>query len=146
MLANLKHLYLRQIHTHCYKHSNAISYAPINVFPHHSTSGTGGAIVGSLTATFAPPTLGHLTYFLRIKTMSNVKSPMTKKVFMVGYLIVPCHYGVFDNMACQIPTIASYMPEGVVGEYIDRCINRTHHTQVYLLYMLSELGTSQLRS
>ena len=62
-LYNLNHLYLKQINTHCYKHSNAISYAPINVFLHYSNLGTGGAIVGGLTGNLWP-TLGHLTYFL----------------------------------------------------------------------------------
>ena len=34
------------------------------------------------------------------------------------------HCGEFDIRVCQIPTIAPYNPEGgVVGEYIDRCIN-----------------------
>ena len=35
--------------------------APINIFPHYPLSGTGGAIMGDLTANFCP-TLGHLTY------------------------------------------------------------------------------------
>ena len=31
------------------------------------------------------------------------------------------HYGAFDILVCQIPTIAPYKPEGG-GVYIDRCI------------------------
>lgn len=32
------------------------------------------------------------------------------------------HHGVFDNFTYQIPTIVQPMTEGVVREYVDRCI------------------------
>ena len=85
-------------------------------------SGLSGALLGALTQNFCS-TMGHLT-------SGYVKSPPHPHVATGAHwgfdiLCLP-HCGEFDIRVCQIPTIAPYNPEGgVVGEYIDKCINFT---------------------
>ena len=108
--------------------------APINVFPHHPLLGRKWGFTGGIDTKLLP----HYGAFDDRSVSAQIFFVVTSFAMSNPELIPRCnwgqrwgfdtiglpYYGAFDIRLCQIPTIAPYMPEGgVVGQYIDRCIN-----------------------
>ena len=96
-----------------------MSYAPINVFPHHPPLGPKWGFTGGIDTKLLP----HYGAFdTSIDGIFDISIDTSIDISIFDILCLP-HCGEFDIRVCQIPTIAPYNPEGgVVGGYIDRCI------------------------